>query len=111
MAKVKTAFFCKNCGHESAKWIGKCPSCEQWNTFIEEIIQKDKDSKEDWKDFSESKRKSFLYYKIYFFSSQFFNCLIPFTILDAFIAAPSRDVCVCSFGKRGFTFSCPIASY
>ncbi len=58
MAKVKTAFFCKNCGHESAKWIGKCPSCEQWNTFIEEIIQKDKDSKEDWKDFSESKRKS-----------------------------------------------------
>ncbi len=58
MAKVKTAFFCKNCGHESTKWIGKCPSCEQWNTFIEEIIQKDKDSKEDWKDFSETKRKT-----------------------------------------------------
>jgi DNA repair protein RadA/Sms len=41
MSKVKTAFFCTNCGHESAKWIGKCPSCEQWNTFIEEVIIKD----------------------------------------------------------------------
>jgi DNA repair protein RadA/Sms len=41
MSKVKTAFFCTNCGHESAKWIGKCPSCEQWNTFIEEVIVKD----------------------------------------------------------------------
>jgi DNA repair protein RadA/Sms len=58
MAKVKTAFFCKSCGHESAKWIGKCPSCEQWNTFIEEIVQKDKESKEDWKNFTENKRAS-----------------------------------------------------
>src|SRR5271154_2524290 len=41
MSKVKTAFFCTNCGHESAKWIGKCPSCEQWNTFIEEVIVRD----------------------------------------------------------------------
>ncbi|MEY3435909.1 MAG: DNA repair protein RadA [Sphingobacteriales bacterium] len=41
MSKIKSAFFCKNCGYESAKWAGKCPSCQQWNTFIEEVIQKD----------------------------------------------------------------------
>lgn len=39
--KIKTAFFCQQCGYESAKWTGKCPSCGQWNTFIEEKIQKD----------------------------------------------------------------------
>lgn len=39
--KIKTAFFCQNCGYESAKWTGKCPSCGQWNTFVEEKIQKD----------------------------------------------------------------------
>jgi len=52
MSKVKTAFFCSNCGYESAKWAGKCPSCELWNTFIEEVIIKD--SK-----LEELKRKSF----------------------------------------------------
>ncbi|MDR1199669.1 MAG: DNA repair protein RadA [Prevotellaceae bacterium] len=40
MAKVKKAFFCKNCGHESAKWLGCCPSCGEWNTFVEEIVSK-----------------------------------------------------------------------
>lgn len=40
MAKVKSVFFCTNCGHESPKWTGQCPSCKQWNTFTEEIIQK-----------------------------------------------------------------------
>lgn len=35
MAKDKTAYVCDNCGHESVKWIGKCPSCRQWNTFKE----------------------------------------------------------------------------
>lgn len=40
-AKIKTAFFCNNCGHESAKWLGKCPSCAQWNTFTEEVIHKE----------------------------------------------------------------------
>lgn len=39
MAKqVKSAFFCKNCGAESSKWVGKCPSCGEWNTYVEEII-------------------------------------------------------------------------
>ena len=35
MAKDKIAYVCENCGQESAKWIGKCPSCNQWNTFRE----------------------------------------------------------------------------
>jgi DNA repair protein RadA/Sms len=52
MSKTKTAFFCQNCGYESAKWLGKCPSCNQWNVFVEEVIQKGTDKKEnDWKDF------------------------------------------------------------
>ncbi|PWH85291.1 DNA repair protein RadA [Brumimicrobium oceani] len=42
MAKVKTAHFCQNCGHESAKWLGRCPSCSEWNTFVEEVISKGK---------------------------------------------------------------------
>jgi DNA repair protein RadA/Sms len=52
MSKTRSAFFCQNCGYESAKWLGKCPSCEQWNTFVEEVIVKgnDKLEKEDWKD-------------------------------------------------------------
>ncbi len=41
MSKVKTAFFCQNCGYESVKWLGQCPSCDQWNTFVEELIQKE----------------------------------------------------------------------
>lgn len=40
MVKVKTAFFCRNCGSESPKWIGKCPSCGEWNTYTEEVIQR-----------------------------------------------------------------------
>ncbi len=39
MKKVKTSFFCQNCGHLSLKWAGKCPSCGQWNTFVEEEIR------------------------------------------------------------------------
>jgi DNA repair protein RadA/Sms len=37
MAKQKTTFFCRSCGYESPKWIGKCPGCDQWNTFAEEL--------------------------------------------------------------------------
>jgi len=40
LAKVRSSFFCQNCGHESAKWIGKCPSCNQWNSFVEEVVSK-----------------------------------------------------------------------
>jgi DNA repair protein RadA/Sms len=50
MSKIKTAFFCSNCGYESAKWSGKCPSCDQWNTFVEEVITKDNRLTEsEWK--------------------------------------------------------------
>lgn len=38
MGKSKTVFICQNCGVESAKWIGRCPSCKEWNTYHEEII-------------------------------------------------------------------------
>jgi DNA repair protein RadA/Sms len=48
LAKTKTSFFCQQCGHESAKWLGKCPSCGTWNSFVEEVIQKD-DSKNEWR--------------------------------------------------------------
>lgn len=41
MAKVKKAFFCSSCGAESPKWMGKCPSCNEWNTLVEEVIQKE----------------------------------------------------------------------
>ncbi|MEP6676703.1 MAG: DNA repair protein RadA [Ferruginibacter sp.] len=52
MSKTKTSFFCQNCGYESAKWLGKCPSCSQWNTFVEEVVIKGADKKPDeWKDF------------------------------------------------------------
>lgn len=40
MAKKKTAFFCSSCGAESSKWVGKCPSCNEWNTIIEEPVFK-----------------------------------------------------------------------
>lgn len=45
MAKIKKAYFCKNCGHEAPKWLGKCPSCAEWNTFTEEIISKNTDTR------------------------------------------------------------------
>jgi DNA repair protein RadA/Sms len=38
MSKNKTTFICQNCGAESAKWIGRCPSCKEWNTYHEEIV-------------------------------------------------------------------------
>ena len=41
MAKIKTTFFCQNCGAQYPKWIGKCNSCNEWNTIIEEVIQKE----------------------------------------------------------------------
>lgn len=40
MAKTKTLFFCQSCGSESPKWVGKCPSCGAWNSFVEEVVVK-----------------------------------------------------------------------
>lgn len=42
MAKTKTVFFCNECGHESPKWVGKCPGCGQWNTMVEETVTAEK---------------------------------------------------------------------
>jgi len=41
MAKTKTTFFCQNCGAQHSKWMGKCPQCNQWNTIVEEVVQKE----------------------------------------------------------------------
>lgn len=41
MAKVKKAFFCKNCGAETIKWLGQCPECREWNTMVEEVVVRD----------------------------------------------------------------------
>lgn len=58
MSKVKTAFFCTNCGYESAKWLGKCPSCNTWNTFVQEVIHKETSQKENnWKNFHDDRKE------------------------------------------------------
>lgn len=54
MSKVKTSFFCSNCGYESAKWIGKCPACNEWNVFTEEVIIKESKTS---KQFSNNKKE------------------------------------------------------
>ena len=38
MAKTNTVFFCNECGYESPKWLGRCPACNNWNTFVEEKV-------------------------------------------------------------------------
>jgi len=40
MARTRKAFVCQECGYESPKWMGKCPSCGEWNTFVEEVETK-----------------------------------------------------------------------
>jgi DNA repair protein RadA/Sms len=49
LAKSKSAFFCQSCGYESAKWLGKCPSCGEWNTLVEEVIEKPNAKVPSWK--------------------------------------------------------------
>jgi DNA repair protein RadA/Sms len=57
MSKLKTTFFCQNCGTQYAKWQGQCNACKEWNTIAEEVIQKEE--KSSWKpDTSDSKRVS-----------------------------------------------------
>ena len=41
MAKIKKAFFCKNCGYNAPKWLGRCPACGEWNTFTEEVVARE----------------------------------------------------------------------
>ncbi len=57
MSKTKTAFFCQHCGHETVKWTGQCPSCGEWNSLVEELVQKDNSkNNKNWKDYKEEKR-------------------------------------------------------
>ena len=58
MSKVKKAFFCQNCGYESVKWIGQCPSCNQWNSFVEEIIQKETAKNNGWENYNETAERT-----------------------------------------------------
>ncbi|MES2794852.1 MAG: DNA repair protein RadA [Bacteroidota bacterium] len=55
MAKSKSLFFCQNCGHQAVKWLGKCPTCNEWNTFAEEVIQKDDTERGGWRQNSNPK--------------------------------------------------------
>ena len=63
VTKTKSAFFCQNCGHENPKWAGKCPSCGEWNTFVEEVIVKgnDKSPKDEWKEYNGVSKLCLLY--------------------------------------------------
>ena len=56
MSKIKTTFFCQNCGSQYAKWQGQCNSCKEWNTIAEEIIQKEE--KANWNTQSPSVKKA-----------------------------------------------------
>jgi DNA repair protein RadA/Sms len=52
MSKAKSAFFCNNCGYESAKWAGKCPACNEWNTFTEELVDKNEKKEAGWEGYT-----------------------------------------------------------
>ena len=54
MAKTKTSFFCQNCGAQYPKWLGQCKSCNEWNTIVEEVIQKEE--KREWKQNTSAKK-------------------------------------------------------
>ena len=56
MSKAKSAFFCTNCGYESAKWAGKCPACNEWNSFTEELIDKGKGNAPTWEDYANTQK-------------------------------------------------------
>ena len=40
MAKIQTRYVCQSCAYESPRWVGKCPNCAEWNTFVEELSEK-----------------------------------------------------------------------
>lgn len=48
MSKIKSTYFCQNCGNQSSKWLGKCPACNEWNTFVEEVISTGKEEKKPY---------------------------------------------------------------
>jgi DNA repair protein RadA/Sms len=54
MAKTKTTFICQNCGTQHAKWVGQCGACKEWNTIVEELVQKEE--KRSWKQAKTAKK-------------------------------------------------------
>lgn len=54
MAKVKTTFACQSCGNTYAKWQGKCTACGEWNTIVEEVLEKPEKGEVDWRESQES---------------------------------------------------------
>lgn len=60
MAKTKIVYVCNNCGNDSPKWLGKCPVCGEWNTYVEEIVSKDSSSRGNSNLFETSKAKPLL---------------------------------------------------
>ena len=60
MAKTKTVYVCNNCGNDSPKWLGKCPVCGEWNTYVEEIVTKESSSRRNSNLFETSKAKPLL---------------------------------------------------
>ncbi|MFW5760873.1 MAG: DNA repair protein RadA [Cyclobacteriaceae bacterium] len=57
MPKAKTVFFCQNCGAQSAKWIGKCPSCHEWNSYVEEVMDTVSQKNTGWRGSENNKTK------------------------------------------------------
>jgi DNA repair protein RadA/Sms len=49
MAKLKSAYFCQSCGYKSPKWLGRCPTCNEWNTLVEELLARDEPEKGSWR--------------------------------------------------------------
>jgi DNA repair protein RadA/Sms len=64
MSKIKSAFVCSQCGNDSPKWLGKCPVCGEWNTYVEEIISKQNPIKESLSNFGTQQSKPILLQEI-----------------------------------------------
>jgi DNA repair protein RadA/Sms len=58
LAKIKTSYFCQNCGNQSPKWQGKCPACNEWNTFVEEVVQKEDNVIPSWNSGTQSTQRA-----------------------------------------------------
>ncbi|WP_140938001.1 DNA repair protein RadA [Sphingobacterium lumbrici] len=58
MAKSKSAYFCQSCGYESAKWLGQCPSCKQWHSFVEEVVEKSSSKVPEWRSSATSSKRA-----------------------------------------------------
>ena len=55
MSKSRTLYFCQSCGNQSPKWVGKCPVCNEWNTYAEEIVNKDEEKLKEKRGYVSSK--------------------------------------------------------